>query len=295
MGFQLGPKLLRKAPKGWLSARAFPVEHSVYEHSQGPEGGERVFETSAGLTVTWRVEAEGRAPYEVSEERSAPTWLASGLLGGGKRWYKLRARPSYGLMPSVGVPCVVDPGDPGSLWIDWDAAYEEHVPAWEREARVRRAIAKDEGAWDHAFERVFNPFAGKLRDGEQEFVDRALARRTRRAEQVMLESEIRMAAIGFGPVPEGELAEQRRRIDELVRIQRTGRKLAAKVVARDETDRRLANVPLIVITFELQDADGVRRVVFEHVYGPRQANRYKVGKRVDVWVDPLDPGAICPG
>jgi hypothetical protein len=297
MGFQLGPKLLRTPPKGWLPARAFPVRHSAYEHSQGPEGGERVIETSSGLTVTWRVEIAGREPYEVSEQRSGPTWLQHGLLGGGKRWYRVRARPAYGLMADVGVPCVVDPRDPAKLWIDWDAAYEEHLPAWEREARVRRAVARQEGVLDHAIDRVLNPFAGRLRDGEQELVERRIPRRGRPAHEIRLTSEIEQAAIAFGPAPEGELAEQRRRIAELERIQRIGRRVPAHVVGREETDGRLANVPLILIAFELSDDGerGSRRVVFEHVYGPRQANRYKVGRRVDVWVDPDDPAAICPG
>ena len=95
------------------------------------------------LRVTWRVEVPGREPYELQEERSVPAWLAAGgLVGTGNRWYKLRLKPTYGLMHGVGVPCSVDPGDPSEIWIDWDAAYKEHEPAWEREARVRREVMR---------------------------------------------------------------------------------------------------------------------------------------------------------
>ena len=45
------------------------------------------------------------------------------------------------------------------------------------------------------------------------------------------------------------------------------------------------------LTFEI---DG-RRVVFEHVYGSRHAERYKLGTRVDVCVDRDKSDAICPG
>jgi hypothetical protein len=94
MGFELGPKLLRRAPKGWLAGRAFPLRHSVYSHPQGHEGGETVFETSAGLTVLWRVKVPGREPYELEEKRSAPMWLHANGIGSGNRWYKVRVRPS---------------------------------------------------------------------------------------------------------------------------------------------------------------------------------------------------------
>src|ERR1700754_4749598 len=154
MGFELGPKLLRRAPRGWLPARAFPLRHSVFSNDQGSDGGETVFDTSSALDVRGRVELPGREPYEVEERRSAPMWLHSNSLGSGNRWYKVRVRPQYGLMRDVGVPCVVNPRDPGELWIDWDAAYDEHLVAWEREARVRREVSRRRGGLDGALERI---------------------------------------------------------------------------------------------------------------------------------------------
>jgi hypothetical protein len=81
-----------------------------------------------------------------------------------------------------------------------------------------------------------------------------------------------------------------RRMDELTRIQHTGHKGRATVIAREESDRTCANVPVIVLTLRLDDG---REVVFEHVFGPRHAKHYKVGREIDVWID--ESGAICPG
>ena len=296
MGFELGGGPLRRAPRGWLPARAFPLRHSVYSHPDlGAERGETVIETSAGLTVVWRVEVEGRAPYELEEERSAPMWLHSNALGSGNRWYKVRVRPQYGLMSDLGVPGVVDPGDPARLWIDWDAAYAEHVPAWEVEARVRREAARRSGALEGTLERLGNPLAGKLRPGEEALVDERLARDAARArEQQAHYAELnrrRNAEKGIVPAPEGEGKELMRLIEEQTRIQQDGRKTRAKVVARSEPGRTFANVPVVELTFEIEG----RQVRFEHIYGPRHAKRYQPGKEVDVWIDPADPNAISPG
>jgi hypothetical protein len=217
MGFELGPGVLRRAPRGWVRARAFALQRSVYSQGQGADGGVAEIETSMGLRVHWRVEIEGRAPYEVQEERSAPNWVAagSGFAGAGNRWYKVRIRPQYGLMPKLGVPCFVNPSDPAELWIDWDAAYREHESAWEQEARVQREIAKRDGLVDHVFDRVFNPFAGKLRPGEAELVDKRIAEDPTRA---------RLEPVGANP----EATEFQDRMNELSRIHATGRKTRAR-------------------------------------------------------------------
>ena len=55
MGFELGPRLMRKAPKGWVLARAFPERHGVSSHGYGSDGAPEI-ETSMHLAVTWRVE-----------------------------------------------------------------------------------------------------------------------------------------------------------------------------------------------------------------------------------------------
>jgi hypothetical protein len=284
MGFELGPSLLRRAPRGWLAGRAFALRHSVYSHPQGPEGGESMIDTSALLRVIWRVEVPGRSAYELEEERSAPMWLQSNSLGSGNRWYKLRVRPQYGLMADVGVPVFVEPGDASEIWIDWDAAYKEHVPAWEREARVRREVERRKGGIDGALARIANPLIGKLRPGDEEHVQRAIERTDARARQIQ-------AISGGDPALAGESTELMRRMDDLARIVREGRKTTGTVTARDETGRTFANVPLILLTFDVEG----RRVVFEHIFGPRHAKHYTVGKEVEVWVDPLNPDAIRPG
>ncbi len=71
----------------------------------------------------------------------------------------------------------------------------------------------------------------------------------------------------------------------------TGRKTRAKVVSVQATSEKLANVAKILLTFDVEG----RPVVFEHVYGPMHLRHYKVGREVDVWVDPENPDAICPG
>lgn len=291
MGFQLGPKFLRRAPKGWIPARAFPIKHSAYEHQKNdPEGGESVLETSAGLTVTWRVEADGHAPYEFSEKRSAPTWLLQGITGGGKRWYSLRIRPQYGLMKDVGVPGVVNPEDPHELWVDWDRAYEEHEVAWAREARVQREKARRSGAFDHAIDRVVNPFAGRLRPEDEARVEEAIAQE--KAGYAEVEGQRKWTPEARR---QAESIEVTMRMEDLGRIKREGRKVRATVVGRDDTGRTFGSIPVIMLTFALDEGGAPRQVVFEHVFGPQHANRYQPGKEVDVWIDPLDRDAICPG
>jgi hypothetical protein len=287
MGFELGPKLLRRAPRGWVPARAFPLRHSIYDPpNHGPEGGgEAVIDTSYGMDVTWRVEVDGREPYEFGEIRSAPTWTLTGPLGAGNRWYKVRIRPTYGLMPELGVPCFVDPANREDIWIDWDKAYDEHVPAWEREARVRRGVSDRDNPYDKVVGRIVNPFAGKLREGEQELVERRVAQEAERIREL----EAKYAPPPPDPEVAAQSAELKRLMDELTRIQHTGTKTRATVVAREETDRTFANVPVILLTLEIDGRD----VVFEHVFGPRHAKHYKVGREIDVWVD--KQGAICPG
>jgi hypothetical protein len=286
MGFELGPKPLRRAPRGWLPARAFALRHSVTDPPSDPEGSETMVDTIFVLTVTWRVEIDGRDPYELEEVRHSPTWTVTGPLGAGNRWYKVRVRPQYGLMPELGVPCFVNPSDRADIWIDWDKAYDEHVPAWEREARVRRAVSDRENPYDKVIGRVVNPFAGKLREGEEDLVEQRVAKEAERIREL----EAKWAPPPPDPAVAAQSADLKRRMDELTRIQHTGAKGRATVVAREETDRTFANVPLILLTLQLDDG---RQVVFEHVFGPRHAKHYKVGREVDVWVD--EKGGICPG
>jgi hypothetical protein len=289
LGFELGPKLLRRAPRGWLPARAFPLRHSVYDHPNA-EPGESVLDTSWSMSVLWRVEVDGRLPYELEEERSGPMWLRSGVLGHGKRWYSVRVGPQYGLMKDVGVPGFVDPADPSKLWIDWDRAYDEHTEAWDREARVRRAVSeRTEHKIDRALHRLGNPFARKLRPEDELLVEQRVAATAQQQEQPA-EHRRQEADLGHAPANVGESEELMRRMEALRRIHEVGRKTKATVVSCEDTGRTFANVQVFLVTFDIEG----RRVVFEHIYGPRLIKRYRPGAKVDVWIDPDDPDAIVP-
>jgi hypothetical protein len=232
-------------------------------------------EMTMNMRVTWRVELPGRDPYEFQDERSVPAWLSAGSIAGhGNRWYKVRVRPQFGLMPKLGVPCLVNPANARELWVDWDAAYKEHIPAWEQEARVRREVARREGRYDQVVNRITSPFAGKARPEDQELV----------------EARAPIPTPVSGPVDPEELAEQSRRMQELHRISSTGRKTSGTVVSCQATSRKLVNNPVFLLTFEVEG----RQVVYEHCWGPMSLREYQVGRTVIVWVDRADPDAIVP-
>jgi hypothetical protein len=289
--------MLRRPPKGWLPARAFPIRHSVYDYPN-QEHVESVVDTSWAMSVLWRVEVDGRAPYELDEERSGPMWLQSGVLGHGKRWYSVRVGPQYGLMKDVGVPGFVDPGDPSKLWIDWDRAYKEHTEAWDREARIRRAVSeRTEHKFDSTLHRLGNPFARKIKPEDEQLVEERVAQEEARAaeqQEQWAEHRRQQADLGHAPANAGESEELMRRIEALRKLSETGRKTKAVVIAREDTDRTFANVPVIMITFEFHDGTAKRQVAFEHVYGPRVSKKYKPGVKVDLWFDPADPDSIVP-
>ena len=301
MGMQLGPGFLRRPPRGWVTAQVSAVAHRAWQPgTSGPDGGQSDIDTACVLNARWRVELPGREPYEFDEQRrTAPTWVLGGAgIGAGRRWYKVRLKPTYGLMDGIAFPCFVDPSDPERLWIDWDAAYEAHIEAWGRHARVERELARRENLWEYTFERVMNPFAGRLEDGEQEEAERL--HRERKAAQAEQEREAREAAERYmveqGLTPgSGAKAEMDAAAERLKRIHATGRKTTATVVSQRETGRRLGAVPVIEITFDVDDGGTVRRVAYEHLFGPRAAKHYKPGRKVSAWIDPADPDAICPG
>jgi hypothetical protein len=246
----------------------------VSSHHYGTEGVPDV-EATMHLRATWRVELPGRDPYELREERSAPAWVdPGGLLGNGDRWYKLRLRPTFGLMKEVGVPCFVNPSDPSEIWIDWDRAYEEHEPIWAREARVRREVMRRGGAIDAFLSRFGNPLVGRLQPGDEALVEARLqARRT-------------TAAVG-----DAEGAEVMRRIQEGQRLAAVGRRTTGVVLAREEPGRTLGQVPVIVLRIDVEG----RELSYEHTLGPRHAKDFTPGRRIEVFVDPADPDVICPG
>jgi hypothetical protein len=284
MGLERGPGFLRSPPRGWIVARAFPVERAILADGPDAQGSQgAVIDTSHRLKVTWEVQVEGRKPVRFSEERRAPAWILSGTVSG-KRWYRPRLRGSYGLWRSLGVPGFVDPADPTRLWVDWDAAFEEHTEAWDRKGRVEREIAAREGGLENVTHRLFNPLNGKLRPGEESLVEDEIARRAGRA-----------AASGksaLDPVPAGDQAEQARRIAQSERLARVGRKGRAVVVAQAPTGRDVGGMPVLLITIDVEENGSTRRVTYEHIWGRRHAEAYGAGKRINVRIDPDDPEVL---
>jgi hypothetical protein len=133
--------ILKRRPSGWTAGRAFAMNHRSRERNPNDT------KTAVDLEVEWEVHVEGGEPYRVFEARRAPVWVDGQHLGAGKRWYAVRPKRTYGLMPEVGIPCLVDPKDPQKLWIDWDAGYDLHGPAWQAHtagAPARRGEAKEE-------------------------------------------------------------------------------------------------------------------------------------------------------
>jgi hypothetical protein len=288
MGLERGPKLLRKPPRGWIPARAFPLERAILPDAPDAEGSKGpVIDTSHRLEVTWEVRVDGREPVRFSEERRGPAWIHESSVAG-KRWYQPRLRRSHGLLKSLGVPGFVDPADPTQLWIDWDAAYEEHTQAWERKGRIDREIAAREGGFEKVTHRLFNPLDGKLRPGEESLVDAELARRSERA------AASREAAIAANRAPYGddEHAEIGARIARAERLKRDGRKASAVVVSQAETGRTVGHMPALLFTLDVEDGGGMRRVTYEHIWGPRHAKAYGAGKRITVRIDPDDPQRV---
>ena len=297
---ELGPGFLRRPPAGWWPGRAYPLEHRVSEWHSGSEsdgaGGDPL-STSVCLDARWEVHLDGYGPYEFSETgRTAPNWCYRAGFSG-KRWYSVRIKGSKGLQRHVGIPVHASPANREDLWIDWDAAYAEHVAAWDLMDRVEREKARRSGGVEQIADRITNPFAGRLRPGEEAAVDEAIAadaaREAAERERMRPQVEAQLTAMGFGPVPDGEAAEWQRRNDEMTRIHGSGRPAPAVVVSREETGRTLNNIPVFLLVLEVHDGPVARRVVLEHVWGPRHAKRYKPGKRIDVRIDPDDPDAIA--
>lgn len=52
---------------------------------------------------------------------------------------------------------------------------------------------------------------------------------------------------------------------------------------------------MIELLFDVDDGGLTRRVRHEHLFGPRAVKRCTPGRTVTVWIDPQDPGVICPG
>ena len=296
MGFELGPGFLRRPPSDWLPARAYPVQFRVTDWGTGTSDP---YDLSVRLDAEWEVRIDGRQSYRFQEERrTAPTWCSANTIAG-KRWYRVRVRGSHGLLRDVGVPAYVNPGNREDIWIDWDAAYDEHTAAWDQKDRVELAKARRASRYEGAVHRITSPFAGKLREGEEHLVDQAIAedaaREAERAERDRPRVEAQLAAMGFAPIGDDEQARWRAYTEEKQRLSAGGREAPATVVALEETGRTLANIPVFLIHLDVHDGPAPRRLVYEHIHGPRHAKRYKPGKQIKVKVDVQDPDAIGLG
>jgi hypothetical protein len=89
------------------------------------------------------------------------------------------------------------------------------------------------------------------------------------------------------------------RYRDAARLIAEGRLGRATLLTRETSDRRYRGVQLVIGVFELEDpAAGdaePRTIVYEHIYGPALARRWRPGRTVDAWIDPLDPDNVYIG
>lgn len=288
--------LLRRPPSGWSAAVALPLRYTAASTVNSEAGdGDTALELSQLLDVTWEVRREGRAPYTVEDSRRrAPTWTLPTQLGGtGRRWYRLRLKRTYGLLPDVEVPCRVDPAEPGRLWIDWDAAYRNHEVAWDRRAALDRAVADQRGGLDKVAGRLSNPFGPAPTEADRVAAQRLLAEEAAELERQRAAAVEATSGARWAGVDPDEKAAFDAMSADLDRIHQTGRRTTGRVVAVVPLDRKMVGVQVKRIELEIQDGPQPRRVALELPLQPAPARRVPVGKEVSVWVDPDDPERIC--
>ncbi|WP_421120721.1 hypothetical protein ACE2AJ_05290 [Aquihabitans daechungensis] len=295
---ELAPGFLRKAPEGWLPGRVFTANNTLRQGEQTRTGvyhDERVSSLSAMLDADFRVVVSGFEEHTFHDTRVVPQWLLDVGAPSGKRWYQVRLKPQTGMVTRLGFPCVVDPANPSNIWIDWDAAWEEHVVAWEQEAAIKKEVAKRRGGIDGTLDRIFsNPFTRDVTPEEAALVDQRIAEEDARTEVIRQKYIAQHEATQASATDPDELTEFRRREAEAQRIFATGREVPAKVLSNSVNGRTLAGIPLVFIRFELQE-DPPRQVGLEYSFGKRGAARYKVGKVVKVKVDPENPDLVTMG
>lgn len=102
----------------------------------------------------------------------------------------------------------------------------------------------------------------------------------------------------------GTPAEKREylaRVEEAIALVETGREASAIVVSRETSDRRFNGAQIIVvelIVMDPHDPDGSgagRKIVYEHLFGPATARRWRPGREIPIWIDPRDPDRIYAG
>ena len=87
------------------------------------------------------------------------------------------------------------------------------------------------------------------------------------------------------------------RYRDAARLIAEGRQVQATLLRRETSDRRYRGVQIVIGVFEVDDgmADEPRILVYEHIFGPALARRWRPGRAVDAWVDPHDPDNIYVG
>lgn len=293
--------IFKRRPKGWIAGHAVPRSHRAYGHPGHRDDGESVLDAndmSMRLDAEWEVHVPGRAPYAVRDVgRTAPLWVdeSAPVLGKGKRFWSMRLRQTRGLRAEVGVPCLVSPDDPTRLWLDWDAAYDLHVPAWDRSIAVDQAIEQRRGGVDAVIGRVLSPLRPKLDPADEHLVDAAIAADTARSPQAQAEAPLLHRALNPSDEPPDPAEHQQlvEHVRAVAHLHRVGREVPATVVEIAPTRRQLCRTPEYEIHLDVDDEGGVRRIVHREVMGDRWAGRMAAGTRTLVCVDPGDPGRIA--
>ena len=88
------------------------------------------------------------------------------------------------------------------------------------------------------------------------------------------------------------------RVTEAIELVEHGREASAVVLSRETSDRRFNGAQIIVVELEIidpLDVDTPRTLVYEHVFGPATARRWRPGREIPIWIDPRDPDRIYAG
>jgi hypothetical protein len=108
------------------------------------------------------------------------------------------------------------------------------------------------------------------------------------------ENRMRGQAVRTRHDPEEAAFDERYR--DAARLIAEGRLGRATLLTRETSDRRYRGVQLVIGVFEIEDGDAEpRTIVYEHIFGPALARRWRPGRTVDVWIDPLDPDNVYIG
>ena len=107
-----------------------------------------------------------------------------------------------------------------------------------------------------------------------------------------------MTQAGDGAIEQQDAYDARFR--DAARLIAEGIQTTGTLVSRETSDRRYRGVQIVIGVFEIDDPDAVgsadpRTVVYEHIFGPASARKWRPGRQVDLWIDPDDPDNIYVG